>query len=152
MIPRLLMILTVILLLTGLIAYSQFRPQPNHVSGFIEADEIRVGSRVGGRVQAVLVEEGQGVASGQVLVELEPFDLLERENEARNTLASLDAEYRRLAAGLRPEEIAQTKARYDQLQARLDLLDAGPREQEIECRACSAARRRGGINACQAEL
>jgi multidrug resistance efflux pump len=145
MVQRLIVIAMVILLLTGLIAYSKLRPQPNHVSGFIEADEIRVGSRLGGRILAVRVEEGQSVESGQVLVELEPFDLLERENEALNTLASLDADYRRLAAGLRPEEIAQTKARYDQLQARLDLLDAGPREQEIDAA-------RGRLRVAEAEL
>lgn len=132
MIRRLIAISVVALLLTGLIAYSQFRPEPNRVSGYVEADEVRVGSRLGGRVHAVHVEEGQNVTRGQVLVELEPYDLLEREKEAQSTLASLDAEYRRRLSGQRPEEIAQAKARYDQFQARLDLLEAGSRKQEIE--------------------
>lgn len=145
MMRRLIAIVIAVLFLGGLIAYSQFRPQPNHVSGFIEADEIRVGSRVGGRVRAVLVEEGDRVTKGQVLVELEPFDLLERENEAIEILAARDAEYRRLAAGLRPEEIAQAKARYDQFKARLDLLEEGPREQEIDAA-------RGRLRAAEAEL
>jgi multidrug resistance efflux pump len=132
MVRRLIPISIVILLLAGLIIYSQFRKPPIHVSGFVEADEIRVGSRVGGRVKAVLVEEGQRVEQGQVLVELEPFDLLQREKEALNTLNASEADYQRLMAGLRAEEIAQAKARYDQYRARLDLLEAGPRAQEIE--------------------
>ncbi len=132
MIRRIAVITIVILVLGGLIAYSQFRPEPNRVSGFVEADEIRVGSRVGGRVAAVLVEEGERVSKGQPLVELEPFDLLERENEAIDRLAVADAEYHRVQDGFRPEEIAQAKARLDQFQAQLDQLENGPRREEIE--------------------
>ena len=43
------------LLLIAALVYSQVRPQAIRVSGFIESHEIRIGSRVGGRVQAVLV-------------------------------------------------------------------------------------------------
>lgn len=132
MIRRVTTIALPILILLGLIVYSQLRPEPLYVSGIIESDDIRVGSRLGGRVQAVLVEEGDAVKSGQVLVELEPFDLLKREQQAAQDLASLDAKYRSLASGLRPEEVAQAQSRYEQLKARLDLLAAGPRPQEIE--------------------
>ena len=118
--------------LLGLVVYSKWHPEPPRVSGFIEADEIRLGSRVGGRVARVHVGEGQTVDSGAVLVELEPFDLLERERELELALAARAAEYKRFAAGFREEEKGQAKAKLDQLQARLDLLRAGPRPQEIE--------------------
>lgn len=132
MIRRFITILTVVTILGGLIAYSKFRGEPSHVSGWVEADEIRVGSRVGGRIQSVLVEEGQRVEQGQVLIKLEPFDLLEREQEALEKLAAAKANYERLYVGFRPEEISQAKARFDQFQARLDLLKAGARPQEID--------------------
>jgi multidrug resistance efflux pump len=132
MIKRLLAILVFIAILAGLIAYSQLRPQSQHVSGFIEADEIRLGSRVGGRVQEVLVEEGQKVEAGQLLVKLEPFDLTEQLKEAEAKLAASAADLQRLEAGYRSEEVGQAKARYEQLQARLDKLVAGPRAQEID--------------------
>jgi multidrug resistance efflux pump len=80
----------------------------------------------------VHVQEGQFVKVGTVLVELEPFDLREREQELQLSLAALEAEYRRVSSGFRQEEQAQAKAKLDQLQARLDLLRAGPRPQEIE--------------------
>ena len=66
--------------LLALVVYSKWHPEPARASGFIEADEIRLGSRVGGRVSRVHVQEGEEVEAGMVLVELEPFDLLEREN------------------------------------------------------------------------
>ncbi len=132
MIRRIGIVATVIVLLVGVIALSQYRPMPDRVSGFIESDEIRLGSRLGGRVHKVHVEEGQAVTEGQVLVELEPYDLLQREQEAMKTLASLEAEYKRLAAGFRSEEIAQAESRYEQFKARYEMILAGPRQQEID--------------------
>src|SRR5687768_2822899 len=82
-IPRILVVLVVAAALVGVLVYSQSRPQSDHVSGFIEADEIRVASRVGGRVADVLVHEGQRVKRGDPLVELEPYDLLHRRAEAK---------------------------------------------------------------------
>src|SRR5687767_7280551 len=85
--------------LAALLAYSQIRTTPLKVSGFIEADEIRLGSRVGGRVDKVLVEEGQSAEAGQVLVELEPFDLAARLAQAQAELAAQRAEFNRLQEG-----------------------------------------------------
>jgi multidrug resistance efflux pump len=64
--------------------------------------------------------------------------------KAARTLAAREAECQRLVKGLRPEEVAQAKARHDQLKARLDLLEAGPRSQEVK--AASAR-----VQAAQAE-
>jgi multidrug efflux pump subunit AcrA (membrane-fusion protein) len=86
MVRRLLLILAIAGLFIGWIAYTQHRPRPAIVSGFVEADEIRLGSRVGGRVASVHVQEGQRVLRGDLLIELEPFDLLELEREAETTL------------------------------------------------------------------
>jgi len=111
---------------------SQKRYQPFKVSGFIEADDIRPGSRVGGRIKRVLIEEGQAVSRGELLIELEPYDLLERRAEAEAALAEAKAHHSKLVAGFRPEEIAEAAAKVDQLKAGLRLLVNGPRPQEIE--------------------
>ncbi len=131
--------------LVGLLFVSQQKSGPLVVSGFVEADEIRVGSRVGGRVLKVLVEEGTSVCAGATLVELEPFDLLERRAEAQQLLAQAAATYDKVAAGFRVEEVAQARARRTQIQAELDKLRNGPRRQEI-----SAAE--AGLRLASAEL
>ena len=131
MFKRILLGVLVVLALTAVLVFSQLRPSPRKVSGFIEADEIRLGSRIGGRVAEVLTEEGSHVRKGQVLVKLEPFDLLELEQEALAALAARQADLDRLIAGFRPEEVLQAKARYDQFAARLKLLTNGPRKEEI---------------------
>ncbi len=129
---RLLVVGSLVIALLSLVVVSKWLPQDDRVTGFIEADEIRLGSRVGGRVAKVLVEEGQDVEAGTVLVELEPFDLLEREAEQQLLLAAREAEYQRFLVGFREEEKLQAKAKLDQLVAALELLQAGPRKQEIE--------------------
>ncbi|MEK6262198.1 MAG: HlyD family efflux transporter periplasmic adaptor subunit [Planctomycetota bacterium] len=118
-------------LLVGVLTYSQRRGEPLHVSGFIEADEIRIGSRVGGRVHRVHVDEGQAVRAGDKLVELEPYQLEELLAEAESQLARAAAVRDKLKAGFRVEEIAQAKAHYDQLAAVLEKLTNGPRKEDI---------------------
>jgi multidrug resistance efflux pump len=131
MLIRAVAITTVLAGLLAALLFSQFRREPLHVSGFIEADEIRLGSRVGGRVAMVHVEEGTRVFPGDTLVELEPFDLLEERAQAEAQLAQRRAAYEKLSAGFRAEEVAQAKARYDELAANLEKLRNGPRKQEI---------------------
>ena len=73
MLKRLLAIAVAAVVMVGPLLWSQHRREPLHVSGIIEAHEIRIGSRVGGRVSRVQVSEGQAIRSGAVLVELEPY-------------------------------------------------------------------------------
>jgi multidrug resistance efflux pump len=139
------MLVIVAAVLLGLIFYSQMRTTADFVSGLTEADEIQLGSRVGGRIKKVLVQEGDFVHAGTPLVEFEPYDLLEREQQAAADLAARQAELDRLTAGLREEEIGQAKARWEQAQSKYELLKAGARPEEI-----AAAESR--LQAAQAEL
>ena len=101
------------------------------VSGFIEADQIRVGSQVGGRVAEVFAEEGERVQRGDVLFRLEPFDLEAILARASGKLAVAQSEYARLKAGYRIEEVEQAQARWEHARATLEKAVAGPRWQEI---------------------
>jgi HlyD family secretion protein len=132
MTKRIVAFVAVACVLVGLLVWSQLRAGRRKVSGFVEADEIRVGSRVGGRVARVAVVEGQSVRKGDLLLELAPFDLLDRRAEAAAVLAGRNAELEKLTAGSRQEEIAEAKARRDQLAAKLEELRNGPRQQEID--------------------
>lgn len=121
----------VVIALAAALLYSQMRPEPLRVSGFIESHEVRIGSRVGGRVAQVLVEEGDTVHAGEALVRLEPFDLLEKRAQAEAQLRERQEVLARLKSGFRPEEIAAARAQVEQLRALLQKLVAGPRKQEV---------------------
>lgn len=122
----------IVTVLIAILVMGQSTAEPLKVSGYIEADEIRLGSRVGGRVRAVHVAEGDVVEPGDVLIELEPFDLLERRAEAEAHFDQKSAEYRKLKLGFREEEIAEAEAHFRQLKAEFEKAKNGPRPQEID--------------------
>jgi len=89
-------------------------------SGFIEAEEINIAPELGGRVVELLVDEGDEVEAGQVLVRLDGT-LLEAQIEAAQ--AALDVARAGLAqalAGARPEQIRQAEATLAQAKAARD--------------------------------
>lgn len=145
MLKRALIVVAVLVVLVALLLLSQIRTTPFHVSGFIEAHDIRLGSRVGGRVADVLAQEGDSVSAGQTIIRLAPYDLTERLAQANADLAEKQAALDKAVAGFRPEEIDEAKAHRDRLAATLERLKNGPRPQEIE-----AARAR--LESAQAEL
>lgn len=135
----------------GWLYWQQHRPVPFVVSGFIEADQIRVGSRVGGRVAEVIAIEGQRLKQGAPLYRIDPFDLKEQLAEAEATLEASRAELDRLKAGFRPQEIEQARARRDQAAAMLAKLEAGPRPREIEIAREKLNAARANVELAQSE-
>ncbi|HJQ22738.1 MAG TPA: efflux RND transporter periplasmic adaptor subunit [Blastocatellia bacterium] len=102
------------------------------LSGNIEADEIHIGSKLGGRISEVLVREGQEVKQGDPLIRFEAYDLNARRADAEAAVAQADANYQKLVNGFRPEEVAQAKAQAEAAWMALEEARNGPRRQEIE--------------------
>lgn len=97
------------------------RPEPDsgilRVSGTIEVTDAEVSFRIPGRLEARLASEGDTIAAGAIVARLDATELAQevavREAEFRGAQADL-AE---LAAGSRPEEIAQADAAVARAQA-----------------------------------
>lgn len=116
--------------------YAYWNANGNHgaivISGVIEADDIHVGSNLGGRVLKVVAKRGQTVKAGETLVLLEPKEIDASLAEAQAGLRQAEAKYALFTAGFRKEEIEQAEAAAKQAQAELDQLISGPRQQEID--------------------
>ncbi len=78
--------------------------------GNVDIREVNLGFRVSGRVAEVLHDEGDTIAAGEVLAKLDAEPYRREVEQARAVLAASEADSQRLAAGYRPEEIAQAKA------------------------------------------
>lgn len=102
------------------------------LSGTVEADEIQVGSRVGGRIAEVFVSEGQMVTRDQPLVRFESYDLNARRADAAAAVEQASANYQKAVNGSRPEEIAAARAQMEAARANLELARNGPRKEEID--------------------
>ena len=79
-------------------------------TGTVETREIEVGSKVGGRVTEVPVEEGQTVKTGAVLVRFECDELKAQRAQAAASVDQARADLDRMLRGNRPEEIEQAEA------------------------------------------
>jgi len=93
-------------------------------SGTVEARNIRVGSKVGGRILQVLVREGDRVQPNQTLI---TFDDKELEATLQQSRASAEKAQR----GYRPEEIEEARAAAEQAKADYDMHLRGYRKEDI---------------------
>jgi multidrug resistance efflux pump len=109
------------------------------ISGIVESRQIHAGSRVGGRVVAVLVEEGQTVEAGTLLVKLEARELEAERDQLRSRRGQAAAFLEKLEHGFRVEEIEQAEANAQREAAVLLALQNGPRPEEIRQAAADAA-------------
>jgi multidrug resistance efflux pump len=109
----------------ALAAYALYRVRqsraPYEWSGTVEARTIEVGSRVGGRVEQVLVREGDTVAAGQTLITLEKGDLPAQRLIAQGQLTQAEGALEKVASRTLPTarraEIAEAQARVQAQQA-----------------------------------
>jgi macrolide-specific efflux system membrane fusion protein len=88
--------------------------------------EVRVGSRIPGRVEQIAVRVGDRVKAGQMIARLEQDDLRAAVAKARGDLAADEAKLATVRNGARPEEIraaeaARRRAQADRLLAQVNL-------------------------------
>jgi len=102
------------------------------LSGAIEADEIHIGSKVGGRIEAVLVKEGQEVKQGEPIIRFERYDLDARRADAVAAVAQADANLQKNLRWSRPEEVAAAKAQAEAAWMSYEQARNGPRKEEID--------------------
>ncbi|MFN8569507.1 MAG: biotin/lipoyl-binding protein [Kouleothrix sp.] len=72
-------------------------------SGTIEAEDVLITAEVSGRVQELLVDEGQEVRAGQTLVQLDSALLAAQRDQAEAAVAVAAANLALVKAGTRPE-------------------------------------------------
>jgi HlyD family secretion protein len=110
---------------TALYASWFHRDTALHGSGTVEARDIRVGSKIGGRIDKVLVREGDSVQPGQILL---TFD----DQELQAALEQSRASAEKAKRGFRPEEIAEARAAAEQAKADYELKRHGYRKEDID--------------------
>jgi HlyD family secretion protein len=84
------------------------------------SQEIKLASRVVGRLKEVSVNDGDSIRKGQVMAVLENNDLLAQVEQARASVLRAQAVLERLQNGARPEERAASLAAMQEAQAAAD--------------------------------
>lgn len=88
-------------------------------SGTVEATEASLGFQAAGRIERILVNEGDRVKAGDTLAVLDRTELEARRAQARAQLAAAEATLSELERGARSEELAQAREADSTAAARL---------------------------------
>lgn len=91
---------------------------PN-IYGNVEVRDVELGFRVGGRIAALLVDEGDRITAGQELARLETRPLQDRLAGADARVAAASALVARDAAGNRPQQVREAEAAVTDAEAQL---------------------------------
>ncbi len=74
-------------------------------SGSIEATQVDIAPKISGRVVRLLVNEGDAVRAGQVLVRLDDRDLRAQVDQARATVVASEAKVTRAASAIQTQQL-----------------------------------------------
>jgi HlyD family secretion protein len=119
------------IVVTGMYTKSESTKVELLLFGTIEAQEVQIGSKIGGRVIEVLAQEGQVVKKGTPLVRFDNDTLLAEKKQLQARIEQSQAYLKKLENGYRTEEIEQAQATVNRELAQLEALKNGPRPQEI---------------------
>ncbi len=139
------------LLLIALAAGGWWYFHQNHLdaplySGFIEAEDAAPGSKIGGRVVSVRVQEGDAVKTGDLLVQLDEEPVSARLREAEAGLQAAEKRLEELENGTRPLDIEKARALLEQARQQWTLLVNGPRPEDIRAAEANVASASADLN------
>jgi len=93
------------------------QPAPLLIQGEMDATQLDIAARVDGRVAEVLVNEGQDVAAGAVLVRIDNPETIAKNEQALAAKIVAESQLANINAGTRAEVIAARKAALEQAEA-----------------------------------
>ncbi len=89
-------------------------------AGTLEGEEVAIASELGGRIVEMRVEEGDNVTVGEVLVRLDDAEARAQCAQARAAVAAAEANWLKVSAGPRSEQMMAAEARVQQAEAQAD--------------------------------
>src|SRR5262245_34156873 len=107
--------------------------------GIVEVQEVRLGSKIGGRVKSVKVLEGVIVEPGQELVIFDVPELEAQVAQWEARLAAMEAMAEKAENGPRPDEVHAAEAALAAAQSREKRLRKGWRDEEVSQARCELA-------------
>lgn len=119
--PLIAIAVVAILLLLALGLWLSFRETPAQLQGMVDADEVRISSKVTGRIESFAVKEGQRVKAGQTLYMIDSPEVAAKRQQAQGSLDAARALQDKADDGARPQEIRATEAQWRRVQAAANL-------------------------------
>src|SRR5262249_20982654 len=122
------------------------------LQGTVEVQEVRLGSKIGGRVAEVLIREGKIAEPDQLLVRLEEPELEAQREQWVARVAAMSAALDRMRNGARAEDREAAEAAAQAAEARHERLKAGSRSEDIRQAGAELKREEASLALAQKEL
>ena len=126
--PLIALIILLVLGIGGYYIYTNYfsaNANTNIVSGFIEGEDVSIAAEIGGRIEAINVDEGDRVTAGQELVRLDRTLLNAQIAQAQAALDTAKAQLTQIKNGPRASDVSAAKAALEAAQQNYDKLRAG---------------------------
>ena len=119
----------IILIVLGMVAYGLYKsnqhsePEVITLQGQMQMQQTSIAAKVPGRISKILVTEGDTVAAGQQLIEMDSPEINAKIDQARAGKQMAQSQLDKAENGARPQEIAQAKAAWQANKAASDLAE-----------------------------
>ena len=106
--------------------------------GTVDANQVIVSSKVAGRIEHLLVDEGQSVKQGQLIAQIDNQDLIAERDSARATLAGMRSQVRQSSEtyasthGETDAQVSNAAAALQAAKASLEESEANERQQALD--------------------
>jgi len=120
---RLLILLVVLAAAGGGYYYYYGRPQPIVLSGVVTTNDVVVSPQIGGKIDRLLVTEGDTVKAGQLLAVIAPQELQAESSYAAQSAEGVSSQVQEAEAALRFQEL-QTSEQIRQAESMLAATEA----------------------------
>jgi HlyD family secretion protein len=121
--PVLLIGILVGLIILTLAGWLLIKPEPRILQGEIEATQIKVASKIPGRIAEIRVKEGQSVKKGDTLIVLDSPEIRAKLEQAQAAQKAAGAQKQKANTGARREEVQAAYNMWQKADAGLQLAD-----------------------------
>lgn len=119
-----------VIVLVALAGVLFLRPKDPYIQGQADADQVRISSKVPGRIESILVKEGQSVKQGDTLGRLYIPDLEAKKAQAQAALSAAEAQNKKAVKGTRSEQITAAYQVWQKAKAGEDIAEKSYRRME----------------------
>ena len=120
----------VVIALVALAGFLFLRPAEPLIEGQADADEVRISSKVPGRIEEIRVSEGQTVRAGDTLGRLSIPDVMAKKAQAEAARAAAEAQDRKAVKGVRSEQVEAAYQMWQKAKAGLEVAEKSYRRIE----------------------
>jgi len=123
--PRLVAILIILIGLPvlSIMSWLLIQPAPQYLQGEVEATKINVSAKIPGRIEEMLVREGQSVKKGDIIAVLDSPQLQAKRQQAQGAKDAASAQRDKADTGAREEQIRMAYNQWLQAKAGAELAE-----------------------------